>query len=173
MQKILFLVVFLCSFSKIGYSQKFGYMDSEYILVKLPEYKKAQEKMNEITLKWTDEIQTKSSELDKLKLKFQQEEVIMTAEMRKEKLSELQKMEQDIKILNTKVFGLDGELFQKKKEIMKPVMDEIYKSADRVSRKYKLSFLFDKASDLVMFYADPRHDYTDYIMEDLGLTQKK
>ncbi len=169
--KLIFVILFLVGLN--GYSQKFGYIDTEYIMAKMPEYKKASGMMNELTEKWTKDFQAKYNELDKSKSKYQQEEILLTPELKKEKLAELAKKEEDLKEMNNKIFGIEGALFQKKKEVLKPILDEIYKSTEKVARKYKLSFLFDKASDLSMFYADPRHDYTDFVMEDMGLITKK
>ena len=169
--KILFLFLTFISFD--GNAQKFGYIDTEYIINKMPEYKKAEELLNQFTDKWSKDIQSKYTEIEKLKEKYQQEEILFTPEMKKDKLLEIDKKEEDLKSLNNSVFGINGQLFQKKKEILKPIMDEIYKTSEKIARKYKLSFIFDKASDLSMIYADPRHDYTDYIIEDMGLNFKK
>jgi outer membrane protein len=64
---------------------------------------------------------------------------------------------------------MEGVLFQKKKELMKPIMDDIFKACEQVSRQKKLMFLFDKAGDISMIYTDPRHDYTDFVLEILGV----
>jgi outer membrane protein len=93
--------------------------------------------------------------------------------MKKEKLAEIDKKEEELRTLNNNIFGLNGQLFQKKKEILKPILDEIYKTSEKIARKYKLSFIFDKASDMSMFYADPKHDYTDFMVDELGLNLKK
>lgn len=155
------------------FAQKFGYIDTEYIMNKMPEYKKANETMNQFAEKWTKDLQAKYADVEKMKQKFQQEEILLTADMKKEKLAEIDKKEEELKNLNNNIFGLNGQLFQKKKEILKPILDEIYKTSEKIARKYKLSFIFDKASDMSMFYADPRHDYTDFIIEELGLNIKK
>jgi outer membrane protein len=171
MRKIFFL--FLVFLGINAQAQKFGYIDTEYILAKMPEYKKATEAMNQFADKWMKDVQGKYGEVEKLKIKFQQEEILLTPEMKKERQKEINSKEEELKILNNSVFGINGQLFQKKKEVLKPVLDEIYKSSEKIARKYKLSFIFDKASDMSMFYADPRHDYTDFIIEDLGLNLKK
>jgi outer membrane protein len=168
--RIFFLLLIFANSSVIA--QKFGYIDSEYILSKMPEYKTATEQMNQVTEKWSKDIETKYGEIQKLKEKYQQEEILLTADMKKEKLAEIETKEEDFKKLNNSVFGVNGLLFQKKKEILKPIMEEIYKSSEKIARKYKLSFIFDKASDMSMMYADPRHDYTDYLIEELGLNLK-
>lgn len=156
-----------------SFAQKFGYIDTEYIMNKMPDYKKANETMNQFAEKWTKDLQAKYADIEKMRQKFQQEEILLTADMKKEKLAEIDKKEEELKTLNNNIFGLNGQLFQKKKEILKPILDEIYKTSEKIARKYKLSFIFDKASDMSMFYADPRHDYTDFIIEELGLNIKK
>ncbi|MCP9746576.1 OmpH family outer membrane protein [Lacihabitans sp. CS3-21] len=169
--KIFFL--FLMLIGSQTFAQKFGYIDTEYIMNKMPEYKKANETMNQFAEKWTKDLQAKYADVEKMKQKFQQEEILLTADMKKEKLADIDKKEEELKTLNNNIFGLNGQLFQKKKEILKPILDEIYKTSEKIARKYKLSFIFDKASDMSMFYADPRHDYTDFIIEELGLNIKK
>jgi outer membrane protein len=93
--------------------------------------------------------------------------------MKKVKLKAISSKEEEVKTLNNNIFGLNGQLFQKKKEIMKPIMDAIYIACEKVARDKKLMFLFDKASDLSMIYTDPRHDYTDYVLEELGIVENK
>jgi outer membrane protein len=169
--KIFFLLLMLGGFQSIA--QKFGYIDTEYIMNKMPEYKKANDEMNQFAAKWTKDIQAKYVDIEKMKQKYQQEEILLTADMKKEKLFEIDKKEEELRTLNNSIFGLNGQLFQKKKEILKPILDEIYKTSEKIARKYKLSFIFDKASDMSMFYADPKHDYTDFMMDELGLNLKK
>jgi outer membrane protein len=168
MKSTLFLVIALF----MGLStqaQKFGYIDSEYILEKMPEFKKAEESMTKLTEQWTKDITSKTEEVAKLRIKYQQEEILLTQEMRLERQKAVDKAEQDLMALNNNIFGLNGLLFQKKKEILKPIFEEIYKTSEKIARKHKLSFIFDKASDLNMFYADPKHDYTDFMLEELGI----
>lgn len=168
MRKSLFLL-FLSLFSTAVWGQKFGYIDSEYITSKMPEYTTAMESMNQYAEKWVKDIQVKYDDLNKLKQKLQQEEILLTDEMKREKLSEVTKKEEELKALNNQVFGFEGLLFQKKKELMKPILDDVYKACEKVARQRKLMFIFDKASDLSMIYTDPRHDYTDYVMEAMGI----
>ncbi len=169
--KIFFLLFMLVGYQSIA--QKFGYIDTEYIMNKMPEYKKANDEMNQFAAKWTKDIQAKYADVEKMKQKYQQEEILLTADMKKEKLFEIDKKEEELRTLNNSIFGLNGQLFQKKKEILKPIFDEIYKTSEKIARKYKLSFIFDKASDMSMFYADPKHDYTDFMIDELGLNLKK
>lgn len=166
----LFLLVFVMGLPVSA--QKFGYIDSEYILTKMPEYKKAEEAMTRLTEQWMKDISAKEEEVAKLKAKYQQEEILLTQDMKLERQRAIEKAEEELKALQNSIFGLNGLLFQKKKEILKPIVEEIYKTSEKIAKKHKLSFIFDKASDLSIFFADPRHDYTDFMLEELGLSSK-
>ena len=171
MKKIIFLLI-LTLVSLHSFSQKFGYVDTEFITSKMPDYKKAQEDLEKYSEKWVVDIQGKYTELDKMRQQYQQEEILLTADMRRERQKALEDKEREVKELNNKVFGMNGMLFLKKKEIMKPIMDDIYKACEKVARQKQLMFIFDKAADISMIYTDPRHDYTDYVMESLGISLK-
>jgi outer membrane protein len=172
MKKTLFFL-FLSLFALKVNAQKFGYIDTEFITGKMPAYKEAMVSMNTYSQQWVNDIQTKYKEVEDLKMAFQQEEILLTDEMKKVKLKAISSKEEEVKTLNNNIFGLNGQLFQKKKEIMKPIMDAIYIACEKVARDKKLMFLFDKASDLSMIYTDPRHDYTDYVLEELGIVENK
>lgn len=169
MRKSLFLVFLLFVFEDVA-AQKFGYIDSEYIMSKMPEYKDTKANMDKYAEKWVNDVRKEYDSINTLKEKFQQEEILLTDEMKRERREAIQVKEDELKVLNNKVFGMNGLLFQKKKELMKPIMDDIYKACEKVSRQKKLMFLFDKASDMSMIYTDPRHDYTDFVLEAMGIT---
>lgn len=171
-KKTTIFLVILSFISWAGIAQKFGYIDSEYITSKMPEYKKAQEDMEKYSEKWVLEVQNKTAELEKLRQQYQQEEILLTPDMKRERQKVIEDKETELKELNNKIFGLNGAIFQKKKELMKPIMDDIVKACDKVARQKQLMFLFDKASDISMIYSDPRHDYTDYVLEALGISLK-
>ena len=106
--------------------------------------------MEKYSEKWVQDIQTRYTELEKLRQQYQQEEILLTADMKRERLKSLEDKEKEVKELNNKVFGMNGLLFAKKKEIMKPIMDDIYKACEKVARQKQLMFIFDKASDISM-----------------------
>lgn len=172
MKKTIFLLI-LAFISVQAFAQKFGYVDSEFITSKMPEYKKAQEDMEKYSEKWVQDIEEKETEIKKMRLQFQQEEILLTADMKRERLKAIEDKENALKDLNNKVFGINGLVFQKKKELIKPSLDDIYKACEKVARQKQLMFIFDKASDINMIYTDPRHDYTDYVLEALGISLKE
>lgn len=153
-------------------AQKFGYVDTEFIMSKVPEYGKAQQELNTLTGKWQKEIEEKFALVKKLKDEYQAEEILLTEELRKERLDTIQKRDKDAKELQRKTFGPEGLFFLKKQELVKPVQDKVYGAIEKVAKKKALQIIFDKSGELVMLYTDPKHDYTDFVLDELGLGDK-
>lgn len=153
-----------------SYAQKFGYIDTEFITSKMPDYQKVQQKLDGMTKQWIAEIASKNDEVSKLEKDLKLEEVLLTEDLRQQRLLQIKVKDQDAKAFQNKIFGVDGELFKAKQAAMKPILDEISKAVEKVVRQKRLDFLFDKGSDgLAMIYTNPVHDYSDYILEELGI----
>ncbi len=173
-KKIFFVSLwFISGFAFSATAQKFGYVDSEYITSKMPDYKKASAGLEQFSEKWVKEIGDKYDELERLQKAFQVEEILLTDDMKRERLKAITDKEKAVKELNNKVFSPEGLIFQKRKELMKPIMEDIYKAVEKVAVQQKLMFLFDKSADMTMIYTDPRHDYTDFVIEALGLDKEE
>lgn len=154
------------------YGQKFGYIDSKYVLGKMPEYKKAESELNKLSSEWQKEIETMRQDVEKLYKGYQAEEVLLTEEMKKERMDEIKKKEKETFDQQKKIFGYEGLLFLKRQELVKPVQDKLFEAVDKVCKKKALQVMFDKSGEIVMIYTNPRHDYTDFVLEELGLAEK-
>ena len=171
MKRGLFLVtLWLFGGGISAWAQKFGYVDTEFVFSKLPDYKKAQEGIDQFADRWSKDILDKQAELEKMQRAYQAEEILLTDDMKRERQRVIGDKEREAREYNNKVFGYEGLLFQKKKELMKVPTELVQRAIDKVASQRKLDFVFDKASEgMVMLYTNPRHDYTDYVMEELGL----
>ena len=172
MKKIVFLVLLSSVLTFRAQAQKFGYVDMEYITSKMPEYQKAVTEMDKFSERWAKEIQEKFVEIDRLQRTYMAEEVLLTDELKRKRQNEIKEKELEAREYNDKVFGMDGMMFQKKKDLMKPVMERVQRSLEKVCDQRRLDFLFDKSSGIVLVYTNPKHDYTDYVMKDLGIETK-
>jgi outer membrane protein len=150
-------------------AQRFGYIDTDFILNKMPEYKKAQDEIGQLSAAWEKEIQDMSKKIEAMYSSLQAEQVLLTDEMRKERTGQIQKKEADLKEYQKKVFGFGGLFFLKKQELIKPIQDKVWDAVDKAAKQNNLAIVFDKAGELVMIYTDPRYDYTDFVLDELGL----
>lgn len=162
-------IIFLIFGLNFVQAQRFGYIDTDYVLNKMPDYKKAQDEINQLSAAWEKEIQDMSKKIEAMYSAFQAEQVLLTEEMKKERMDAIQKKESELKEYQKKVFGFGGLFFLKKQELIKPIQDKVWDAVDKAAKQNNLAIVFDKAGELVMIYTDPRFDYTDFVLEELGL----
>ncbi|MBS9524313.1 OmpH family outer membrane protein [Litoribacter ruber] len=165
------LLLLFCIFSFASYGQKIGYVDSEYILNKHPEYKEVQSEMEAIGSEWRKEAKALTDEIREMYNALKAEEVLLTEEMYEERLGLIKEKEKAANAFNSRVFGANGQYYQKQAELLQPLQSKIFDAIERVSRRNGLAILFDKASSLSMIYTDPRHDYSEFVIEELGLEE--
>jgi outer membrane protein len=139
------------------------------VLNKMPEYGKAQDEINQLSEAWEKEIQDMAKKVEAMYSDLQAEQVLLTDEMKRDRTAAIQKKEADLKEYQKKVFGFGGLFFLKKQELIKPIQDKVWDAVDKVAKQNNLAIVFDKAGELVMIYTDPRYDYTDFVLDELGL----
>ena len=131
----------------------------------------------------TESIDTALSKAEKRKLysghlreplltELSNEEILLTKEMFEDKRLQLDEEWKEITNYQQKVFGFEGLYFLKKKELIQPIQDILFESIEKIAKKNRLQIIFDKSSEPVLLYTNPIHDYTDYVLEDLGVTKK-
>ena len=172
MKKIAFFIIISIACFNHATAQKFGYVNTEYILRKMPEYKDAQKEIDKLSIKYQIEIEQMHKSLDSMKRVYNNEVILYTEEMKRKKLAEISEKEASVQGYQNKIFGYEGRIFLKRQELIAPIQDKIYTAIETVAKKHKLQFVFDKAGDLVVLYADSTHDYTDFVLEELELGDK-
>ena len=148
---------------------KWGYIDTDFILSKMPDYHKAQEEIALLSESWVDELKNKYLSIDTLRYDLQEEAVLLSVEEKTKRMEEIKAKSDSLNAYRLTVFGMDGQFFQKKKEILKTVQDRLFEAIEKVAEEYKLQTVFDKAGDQNIIYINPIHDYSDYVLEKLGL----
>ena len=169
--KIVLLLLILLQAGPLA-AQKFGYIDSEYILNKHPDYKVVQEELTKLSTDWKKEAQSLDQEVKELTNQLKAEEVLLTEEMYQQRLEEIKTKQKASQEFNSKIFGIDGMYYQKQAELLQPLQSKIYDAIERVSRRNNLAVLFDKAAGpSAIIYTDPRHDYSEFVLEELGIEE--
>ena len=167
--KKIFLVLLAVLYSTVGiYAQKFAYVDTDYILNKIPEFKQAQDKLDALSVEWQKEIEKKFTDVDEMYRAYQQEQVLLTEPMKNKREEAIMRAEKDAKDLQRKYFAPQGELYLKRQELVKPIQDKIYDAVQKLASDNKYAVIFDSSSDLIMLYSNPNLDKSDKILEILG-----
>jgi outer membrane protein len=156
------------SFAGIVLSQKYAYVDSDYILDNIPEYQDAQNQLDELAAEYQKEIEDKFAEIDKLYKTYQAEVVLMPDEVKKKREMEIQAKEKEVKDLQTQRFGKEGDLFLKREELVKPIQEKIYNAIEEIAEEKNYAFVFDKAGSLTMLYVSNKFDISDDVLDNVG-----
>ncbi|MBK8808943.1 MAG: OmpH family outer membrane protein [Bacteroidales bacterium] len=169
MKKILLFTALLLGVTFFANAQKVVFLDTEYILKNIPAYKEAQEQLNKLSAEWEKEITTKYDELEKLYNQYQVDKLLLSNEMKARRENEIVSKEKEVKTLQQKRFGTDGDLFKKEQELIKPIQDEVYNAIKDVSVAESYGLVFDAASSATtLLYTDSKLDISDNILKKLG-----
>lgn len=156
-----------------SYGQKFAYVDTKYILDNITEYKAAQTELDKISVEWQKEIEAGYAEIDKLYKSFQAEQILLTAEMKRKRENEIIRKEKEAKALQKKRFGVDGDLYKKRQELIKPIQDKVYAAIKEVATTGNYAMILDKAGDLNILYSDPKYDKSEAVLNKMGYKASK
>ena len=107
------LLLFIVLYSGPLAAQKFGYIDSEYILNKHPDYKLVQEELKKLSEEWKKEAQNLEQEVKELSTQLKAEEVLLTEEMYQKRIDAIRAKQKASQEFTSRVFGIDGVYFQK------------------------------------------------------------
>jgi outer membrane protein len=166
--KLAVIIFLLLAGTGVASAQKFCYVDTDYILAQSPAYQAAQTELNNLSIQWQKEVEAKFAEIDLMYKNFNQEKILMTDELRVKREAEIVQKEKEAKDFQKSKFGVDGELFKKRQELIKPIQDQVYTAVQTMATNGGYAIVFDKASDMTMLYTNPKYDKSDDVLEILG-----
>jgi outer membrane protein len=169
MKKIILLLVFTFTAFTSTFAQRFAFVDSDYILKHIPEYAAAQKQLAALSDQWQKEVDSRSQEIERLYKAYEADKVLMTADMKKRREAEIAQKEKEVKDFQRQKFGPDGELSKKSELLIKPIQDRLAKAIQAVAESDELDMVFDKNSEVVIMYFNPRLDKSADVITRLGL----
>lgn len=167
MRKILVIVAMILV-TTASFAQKFAYVDSDYILKKIPTYKAAQDQLDKLAQQYQQEVEARYAEVEKMYKDFQTEKILLTEEMKNKREEEIITKERAAKDLQMRYFGRDGMLFKKREELVKPIQDQVFNAVKEIATEGGFAIIFDAAASPNMLYTNPRYDKSDEVLQKLG-----
>ena len=162
------IAILLLTSVQMGFSQRFAYVDSDYILNNIPDYLAAQEQLDKLATEWQKEIEARYEEVEALYRSYQNDRILMSEDMRKKRENEIVNMEAAAAELQRKYFGPEGELFQNQEELIRPIQDRVYKVIEKMANEGNYAVIFDTANSATMLYTNPRNDLSDDVLKQMG-----
>ncbi|MDA1182316.1 MAG: OmpH family outer membrane protein [Bacteroidetes bacterium] len=151
-------------------SQVIGFVDSDVILAKMPEYRAAQKDLDDIGAKFQAEAQKMQTVFEQMQRDFVAEEILLTLDQIRQKKETLGKKEAEVMSFREEKFGPLGALYSERSRLIKPLQDKVYEAIQSVAKKEGYAFIFDKSGGALMLYADQKFDKTLEVMEALGIS---
>ncbi|MBS1759224.1 MAG: OmpH family outer membrane protein [Bacteroidetes bacterium] len=167
--KKIFLLAALLGWATIGFSQKYAIVDTRYILDKMPDYKLAQHRLDSIAAGWQKDIDGKQADLDNMYKTYDAEQVMLSDDLKKKREDQLFNKEKDLRDLQRKRFGFEGDLFKKRQELVKPVQDKVYNAIQKLATSRGYDFVLDKSEGITIIFADPKLDKSEDVLRELNI----
>jgi outer membrane protein len=169
MKKILLSSALLLLIAFSSTAQRYAIVDTKYILDKIPDYKQAQLALDEVSLQWQKEIDQKQAELDRMYRNFEAEQVMLSDDLKKKREDELFMREKEVRDLQRKRFGFEGDLFKRRQELVKPIQDKVYTAIQKIAANRQYDFILDKSEGITVIFADPKLDRSEDVLKELGV----
>jgi outer membrane protein len=160
------LILALCTGAT---AQRYAVVDTKYILEKMPDYKSAQKQLDQISAQWQKEIDDKQVILDKMYKDYEGEQAMLSDDLKKKREDELFNHEKEVRDLQRKRFGFEGDLFKKRQELIKPVQDKVYNAIQKIAVNRMYDFILDKSEGITVIFADPKLDKSEDVLKELGV----
>ena len=169
MKKLLILATCFLLLATVSNAQRYAVIDSKYILDKLPEYKEAQKLLDQFSETWQQEVDQKQAIMDKMYKDYDAEQVMLSDVLKKKREDELYNKEKELRDLQKKRFGFEGDLFKKRQELIKPIQDRVYNAVQKLAVDKQYDFILDKSEGITVIFADPKLDKSADIIRNLGV----
>ena len=166
MKKIIFFLLAVV-FTLQLQAQRYAVIDTRYILNKLPEYEEAQKKLDAFSAQWQKEIDEKQVTLDQQYRNFEAERVMLSDELLKKREDDLFNKEKELRDLQKRRFGFEGDLFKKRQELVKPIQDRVYNAVQKIAVARQYDLVLDKSEGITIIFADPKLDRSDDVLKEL------
>ncbi len=154
--------------AQIGGGQKIVYVDSEYIMSNIPEYGDAQAELETLSNKWQKEVKALYDKVEEMYSKYQTEKLLLSEDQKAAREQAIVAKEQEAKNLQMQYFGSEGQLFQKRTELVQPIQEKIYTAMKEIAQSKNYAFVLDLASGTSVLYANDKNDISDDVLDQLG-----
>jgi len=168
MKKLSILISFLILTSAAAIAQKYAFVDSEYIRKNIPAFTAAQEQLDKLSKQWEKEVSDGYAVVEQMYKSYQTESVLLSQDMKTKREEAIVAKEKEMKDLQNKYFGVEGDLFKKREELVKPIQDEILKAIKEIAVDGSYAVIFDTAAGGNILFANPKFDISDQVLEKLG-----
>jgi outer membrane protein len=168
MKKLSLIIVMVLLTSAMASAQKYAFVDSEYIRKNIPAFNTAQEQLDKLSKQWEKEVADGYAVVEQMYKSYQNKAPLLSQDMKTKREEDIISKEKEMKDLQNKYFGVEGELFKKRQELVKPIQDDILKAIKDIAVEGSYAVIFDSSTGGNILFANPKFDISDQVLEKLG-----
>lgn len=168
MKKISLIIGMVLMTSAMAVAQKYAFVDSEYIRKNIPAFNTAQEQLDKLSKQWEKEVADGYAVVEQMYKSYQNEAPLLSQDMKTKREEDIISKEKEMKDLQNKYFGVEGDLFKKRQELVKPIQDDILKAIKDIAVEGSYAVIFDSSTGGNILFANPKFDISDQVLEKLG-----
>ena len=168
MKKIVFSLLAVFMLSSVAISQKYAFVDMNYILSEIPAYKEAQKELDDLSENWQGELAKMMNEITKKQNDLKRDEILLPEDTKLLRDAEILTLQTEARDFQSKKFGVGGSIFKKRKELIEPIQKKIYKAIKSLANDNNYSFVLDKSKNSNILFADPKYDKSDAILRKIN-----
>lgn len=150
-------------------AQRYAIIDTRYILDKMPEYRDAEKRLQTMGEQWQKDLDQRQADLDKMYRNFEAEQYMLAEELKKKREDELFNRERELRELQRRRFGYEGDLFKERQKLVKPLQDKVYNAVQKIAIARSYDFILDKSEGITVIFADPKLDKSDDVLREMGI----
>jgi len=177
MKKRIFSIIAIAVFSTLSLtaqkSIRLGYIDMEYILENVPEYQEASTQLNSRVQEWKAEAEAKMQKVEDMRSRLDNERALLTKELIEERESEIAYMKEQALEYQQNRFGPNGDYMIQKKQLVRPIQDQVFTAVQQIAENRNLDFVFDRTADIGMIYADQQYDVSETVLRTIKRTANR
>ena len=170
MKNLRTLILLLLATGSLAYSQKpsrIGYVDMDYILSHLEDYKVASEQFALQVAQWEAEIEKRQTKIDAEEKQLEAERALLTPELIKDKEEEIALLKHNLNAYKEQKFNAEkGEYISQKFMLAKPIQDQVFNIVQEIGKMRKYDFIFEK-TDATMLFSNEQHNLSKVVLRAL------
>ena len=148
-------------------AQRYGVVDTDYILKNLPEYAQAKAQVDQLSTQWAGEVSAVQSDLQSLKDALAAEQILLSPEKLKKREAAIAQKAEEVLALQQKYFGPEGLLFEKRTQLVQPIQDKVFGAVQALAQKRKLELVLDKSAQSGVLFVKKEKDYSEEVLNSL------
>ena len=172
--KLIYLIC-LVLFSYSNHAQKslrIGYVDMDYILENLNDYKTANEEYEIRLDKWKKEISQREGEIENKLKELEIQKPLLTETLYNDFKEEIEFEKEQLELYRQKRFGPNGDWVAQEKILIQPIQDEVLAAVQLIAERNKFDYVYDKSSAIVTLYSEKKYDISELVLKSI-LRQEK